>query len=145
MGEDQTTWKPPEPADRQLSPADQAVPAGWSRLQRLLFRFVLVFFVFHMIPFPIPELATLLSGLSVDFLGSGPQSGMQAFVKEWVSDPYEKAMDKAVLWTGEQVFGVEITYRPLGSGDTTFNYVQEFLLVVIAGAVTLLWSLAALV
>jgi hypothetical protein len=52
-------------------------------------------------------------------------------------------MDKAVVWTGQKVFGVEIQYRPGGSGDTTWNYVQVFMYAVVAAAVALLWTLAA--
>ena len=48
-----------------------------------------------------------------------------------------------MLWTGRRVFGVEIEYRPAGSGDTTWNYVQLFDFAMISVAVTLLWSFAA--
>jgi uncharacterized membrane protein YphA (DoxX/SURF4 family) len=115
----------------------------WSLAERLLLRVALFFFVLHIIPFPIPQLATLLSGLPEDFLDTGPRTAIQQFVKEWVSDPLEKAMDKAVVWTGQHVFGIEITYRPGGSGDTTFNYVQEFMFAAVAISLALIWSLIA--
>ncbi len=115
----------------------------WSLCERLAFWFVLVFFILHIIPFPIPQLASIMSGLAEDFVDDAPRSELQKHVKEWVTDPLDKAMDKAVLWTGEHVFHVEITYRPLGSGDTTFNYVQEFMFACIAVGVMMLWSFAA--
>jgi hypothetical protein len=49
--------------------------------------------------------------------------------------------DPLVLWVGQEVFAVEITARPLGSGDTTWNYVQVFCFLVLALAATLVWSL----
>jgi uncharacterized membrane protein YphA (DoxX/SURF4 family) len=133
----------PEVRVRPLPPAAPEERPRWSLATRLGFRFALVFLLLHMLPFPLPQLATLLSGRSENEFDGGPPSELQRWVKDWVSDPYEKGMDRAVLWTGEQVFGVEITYRPFGSGDTTFNYVQEFLFLVVAGAAALVWSLAA--
>ncbi len=48
--------------------------------------------------------------------------------------------DPIVLWVGEVVFGLDITIRPLGSGDTTWNYVQLFCFLVLAVTATLAWS-----
>lgn len=57
------------------------------------------------------------------------------------TDYYVKLWDPVVLWVGQYVFRVEITIRPGGSGDTTWNYVQIFIFVVLAAVVALLWSL----
>lgn len=46
-----------------------------------------------------------------------------------------------VAWTGDHL-GVDATVRLTGSGDTTFHYVQALLFVVLALAVTLVWSIA---
>jgi uncharacterized membrane protein YphA (DoxX/SURF4 family) len=45
-----------------------------------------------------------------------------------------------ILWVGKHVFGVDITIRPAGSGDTTWNYVQVFCFAVLAAVITVLWS-----
>src|SRR5215204_5330096 len=49
--------------------------------------------------------------------------------------------DPIVLWLGDVVFGVTITVRQLGSGDTTWNYVQLFGFVILASFATAVWSL----
>jgi hypothetical protein len=54
---------------------------------------------------------------------------------------FEGLWDSAVLWVGAQVFGVDITIRPLGSGDTTWNYVQLFCFLVVTATATVAWTL----
>ena len=44
-------------------------------------------------------------------------------------------------WVGRQVFHAEITVRPNGSGDTTYNYVQVYCYAVMAAAVAVAWTL----
>jgi len=46
-----------------------------------------------------------------------------------------------VPWVGSQAFHVDITVRPNGSGDTTYNYVQVFSYLVLALAAALVWTL----
>lgn len=46
-----------------------------------------------------------------------------------------------VVWLARQIFGITITVFPLGSGDTTFNYVQVFLFFAISVLGTVVWSL----
>jgi uncharacterized membrane protein YphA (DoxX/SURF4 family) len=41
------------------------------------------------------------------------------------------------------VFGVEIQYRPMGSGDTTWNYVAVFVYAVLAAVAAILWTFLA--
>src|SRR5262249_21609238 len=55
--------------------------------------------------------------------------------------PYQDFWNRLVPWVGKQVFDVEITVRPNGSGDTTYNYVQVFCYLVIAIAITAAWTL----
>src|SRR5205085_9054000 len=56
-------------------------------------------------------------------------------------DLMTKMCDPIILWVGKYVFGKEITIRPAGSGDTTWNYVQVFCFAVIAAAAMVIWSL----
>ena len=58
----------------------------------------------------------------------------------FASTPLALLTDGAVLWTGKHLFGVEITFRPAGSRDTTWNYVQLFGIGVVAVAATAVWS-----
>jgi hypothetical protein len=82
----------------------------WSIARRVLFRFVFAYLVLYQLPFPIPL--------------------------PWYGDLW----NAVVPWVGRRLFRVDITVRPNGSGDTTYNYVQVCCFLVLAAAVTLLWS-----
>jgi hypothetical protein len=123
-----------EPVPRASMPAyrpDATAPAQtpWSRLQRVLFRFVLLYFFAYS--------AQSVAGLFPTWLSESAQKK----VAEHVFGPWSKAEDDLVLWTGAKFFGLKITVRPAGSGDTTWNYVQLVDLAAIAVAGTLLWTL----
>ncbi len=45
-----------------------------------------------------------------------------------------------VNWTSERVFDHVVTIWPNGSGDTTYNYVEVFVMAAIATAVALVWT-----
>jgi hypothetical protein len=109
----------------------------------MVFRFLCVYFVLYIFPFPIDTLDSILVNVREMATGEEPDSAEPRLVRKYLTGPYGDFVDELVLWTGRTVFGVEIEYRPLGSGDTTWNYVQLFDYVVIAAAVTLVWSLAA--
>lgn len=98
-----------------MEPAN-AAPA-WGPAKRLLFRFVFCYLVLYIFPFPLD----LIPG---PFFEELP-------VKLW---------DPLVLSAGQHVFGTEITVRPRGSGDTTWNYVQVFCILVLSLVATALWT-----
>src|SRR5262245_628012 len=119
------TLAPPLPARTGPAP-------GWNFAQRFLFRFAFVYLVLYILPFPVEPAAelvqriiTLARGEQPAMLGEEPR-GVMKVVSDNVLKPYEQFWDKIVLWTGKQVFKVGIAYRPAGSGDTTWNYVQVF-------------------
>lgn len=146
-------------SDRVGVYADPATPGvytgpGWNLIQRVAFRFALAYLVLYILPFPIPNAVSLIAGLHDIITGYEPNpdpDAEQPFViryvvepvNKYVIKPYGDAWDIAVLWTGENVFNRQIEYRPAGSGDTTWNYVQVFMYAVLSAAVTLLWTLAA--
>ena len=106
-------------------------PAAWSPLTRVLFRFAFVYLVLFNLPFPlqyIPVLEKLVRP-------SGELFSQQLL------QPYEDLWNWLVPWVGQHVFGVEITVRPNGSGDTTYNYVQDFCFLVLSVGATILWTL----
>jgi len=124
----------PQPSPRESMPAyrpDATAPAQtpWSRLQRVLFRFALLYFFVYSAQSVAGQFTTYLS------------KDAQTWVAEHVFGPWSKAEDDLVLWTGAKFFGLTITVRPAGSGDTTWNYVQLVDLAAIAAAGTLLWTL----
>lgn len=53
----------------------------------------------------------------------------------------EEAWGLIVRPVATAVFGVRADVLPNGSGDTTFNYVQVFVMLVLSGMVTAVWSL----
>lgn len=98
-----------------MDPAN-AEPA-WGPAKRLLFRFAFCYLVLYILPFP-------LDMIPGPFFEELP-------VKLW---------DPLVLSAGEHVFGTAITIRPRGSGDTTWNYVQVFCILVLSLAATAVWT-----
>ncbi len=121
----------------------------WNLLQRIAFRFVFAYLVVYILPFPIPVAESIVNAAERLIKGEEPEPDIDdkppepSLVSKYVTEPYEKAWDEFVLWTGKKVFDVEIEYRPAGSGDTTWNYVQTFDFFAIAVGVMLLWTLAA--
>lgn len=91
----------------------------WPLLLRIAFRFAFVYIVLYL-----PSMFfNCIPGIEPD------------------TDYSVKLWDSVVVWVGQHVFGIEITIRPAGSGDTTWNYVQVFVFVVLAAIIALLWSL----
>jgi hypothetical protein len=128
-------------------PTPQRVPvdagSGWTLAQRLAFRFVFVYLILYIFPFPISTLDSMVTSLREIVTGEVPDPAQPSLISQYVTKPYWDFMDEVVLWTGREMFGVEIEYRPAGSGDTTWNYVQVFDFAVIAVALSLLWTFAA--
>lgn len=52
--------------------------------------------------------------------------------------------DSLVYWTGRVVLHIpyKIVAKPNGSGDTTYNYVEELLIIVLSFASCIIWSIA---
>jgi hypothetical protein len=90
----------------------------WSLPLRIAFRFVFVYAILY-----------LPSMVFNAMPGIGPET-----------DYYVHFWDPVVLWVGQHIFGVEITIRPAGSGDTTWNYVQVFIFAVLSAGITVIWS-----
>jgi hypothetical protein len=130
-------------AESEPQPLTDHTGPRWTLAQRLAFRFVCVYLILYILPFPINTIDSLLTNLREIVTGVEPSPDQPSVLSRYVTRPYRDFWDRVVLRTGREVFGVEIEYRPLGSGDTTWNYVQLLDFAVIAAALTLLWSLAA--
>lgn len=94
----------------------------WPLWRRVGFRFLCVYFVLDVFPFP---------------FGSIPWLGMKLWAGTiWV-------WKGAALWTGEHVLGIEgeIFQGPSGSGDTTLDYLMFLVRLVLALLLTTGWSL----
>jgi hypothetical protein len=120
---------------------------GWNLAQRVAFRFALVYLVLYILPFPITAAQSLLMNLQGLLAEPDPEATEPPAlfkyvitpVSKYVTKPYADFWDEVVLRTGKELFDVEIQYRPIGSGDTTWNYVQVLVFAVFAAAVALVW------
>ena len=117
---DDTVFTPyPSSPNAQTAVPDAATPP-WPLWQRVLFRFFLVYFVFQIEPWdwfrPIPGVSFLLQ-------------------------PYDAAVDWAIRAGNAHVFHIrETLVLPNGSGDTSYSYARLCLLLSVAGAACLIWT-----
>jgi hypothetical protein len=107
----------PEAASAAVAGTDS--PPAWSPAKRIAFRFLFSYFFLYIFPFPLEYVPFLEKALGF----------------------YQTFLDSVVTWVGRTVFHVTITVQPNGSGDTTWNYVQLFIFVVLALAATVVWSI----
>ncbi|HEX6862175.1 MAG TPA: hypothetical protein VF414_05120, partial [Thermoanaerobaculia bacterium] len=96
---------------------ENTAPA-WGPAKRLLFRFAFCYLILYIFPFPLD-------------LIPGP----------FFEDLPVKIWDPLVVQAGRHLFGTEITVRPNGSGDTTWNYVQVLCILGLSLMATALWTL----
>ncbi|HKV06936.1 MAG TPA: hypothetical protein VJ725_02285 [Thermoanaerobaculia bacterium] len=99
------------------SPAAEA-PA-WGLGTKVLFRFAAVYFLLYFLPW---------------CLNLIPYS-------QGVTRPVADFSSELVTSVGERVFGVHAESEMTGSGDTTWDYVRVFFLLVTAAAATVVWSI----
>ena len=92
----------------------------WSLPQKLLFRFSFIFFGLYIIPFPASYIPIIKSNL------------------DWIYESW----NWLVVDAGKYILHLpyDITVMPNGSGDTTWNWVQMFLIVSIALPGIVIWS-----
>ncbi|MFL6193533.1 MAG: hypothetical protein ACJ75H_05140, partial [Thermoanaerobaculia bacterium] len=93
----------------------QPVPA-WGLAKRVLFRFAFAYLLLYNLPFPLS-------------------------VVPFINKPFEAFWNAVVPWVGKLTFGLDVTVRPNGSGDTTYNYLQVLCFLILAVAATAVWSL----
>jgi len=92
----------------------------WSVAHKLIFYFYFLFFGLNIFPFPL------------DLIG------------EPIYNLLEKFWAPIINLLGNIVLGVdEITVRPNGSGDTTWNWLQELAILMIASLGSIIWLIAA--
>ena len=92
---------------------------SWSPGKRILFRFVFCYLVLYQLPFPLKII---------------PWAG------EILNQPYKDLWNRLVPWAGKHLLGLNITIRPAGSGDTTYNYVQILCFLILAAVATVVWT-----
>jgi len=94
----------------------------WTFSEKVLFRFFSLFFGITIFPFPL---------YIIPFVGHA-----LSFIDD--------AMNWLVVFTGKHILHLsyDITVQPNGSGDTTWNYVQLFIITVLALIGCIIWSIA---
>ncbi len=123
-------------------PPPKAVPLEWSAPRRFLLRFGVVYFLLYSFPFPLGAIPFGLIGH--DKLPWSAAVGRFAeALSTWVFAPWQTGVDRVVRWVGEHVLRVSVTVGPMGSGDTTWNYVQLACTLTAALLLAGLWSLFA--
>jgi uncharacterized membrane protein YphA (DoxX/SURF4 family) len=108
-----------------LNSPSQSAP--WSLSHRILFRFLCAYFLLYSLP----------GHGRVSIFNSIPASQI-------IWKPYNDLWHAICPWVGSHWFhlsGRPITYFDTGSGDTTLSYIQNFLILLLAAAAALLWSL----
>ncbi|MEO8712708.1 MAG: hypothetical protein ABI405_11320 [Parafilimonas sp.] len=95
---------------------------NWTFTQKLFFRFSAAYFFIFIFPFPIGYLP------------------FTDAISTWLNGFW----DALVPWAGKYILHVSypVTIKPNGSGDTTYNYVQLFLMVLLAIIAAIIWSVA---
>jgi len=101
--------------------AGSSTETDWSFLQKLIFRLSFIFFGLYIIPFPVNYIPIFNSWL------------------DWIHGSWTWLVPQ----TGKYILRLpyEVTVTPNGSGDSTWNYVQVFLILSSAILGTLIWTL----
>lgn len=98
----------------------------WNFFQKIAFRFTFIYTLIYFLPFPLN--AFYLDNFNFNRLN-------------WFLEKYYSLWKLIIPWVGKQVFKLDITVFPNGSGDTTFNYVQVLCFLVIALFGAFIWTL----
>jgi uncharacterized membrane protein YphA (DoxX/SURF4 family) len=95
----------------------------WSVGHKLIFYFCFIFFVCNIFPFPINTLPFL----------------------DFFYNPLDELFWNPIIqFWGKYLFNLpEITVRPNGSGDTTWNWIQQFSILTLATIGTIIWAIVA--
>src|SRR5215203_675393 len=92
---------------------------SWSPGKRVLFRFAFCYLVLYKLPFPL---------------------NLTVWGRDFLAKPYQDLWDWLVPWVGKHLLGLSIRIRTSGSGDKIYNYVQLLCFLIIAVAVTVVWT-----
>jgi hypothetical protein len=94
--------------------------ARWNVVTRVAFRFAFSYLVLYLLPFPLQSISA---------------------VGDAVSGLYRSMWQTIVSAVAQRFFGITITVFFSGSGDKTYDYIRLLIMVVIAAAIALIWSI----
>lgn len=96
----------------------------WTFSYKIFFYFSFLFLGLNIFPFPF-NITPVING----------------FVDNFIAESF---WNPIVQFTGRIFFGInEVTSRPNGSGDTTWNWLQEFNILIISTIGTIIWAVVA--
>ncbi len=101
--------------------------ANWNLFTLITFRFFFIYFILKIFPFPLTLLQTIFGETNDPFSFS--------FYTNWI--------EELAVWTGKNILGItyEMPIGPNGSGDTTTDYVIQFIISMIAVITTIAWTI----
>ncbi|RNC86743.1 MAG: hypothetical protein ED556_04805 [Winogradskyella sp.] len=91
----------------------------WNALQKISFRFILIYFSLH---------------ISIFYISFIPYTSS---LITWLTGKIQSLP----VWVADKFLGIEITIFPSGSGDTTYNYVEVLVFFVLAIIGCIIWSI----
>ncbi|WP_299434639.1 hypothetical protein [uncultured Aquimarina sp.] len=102
---------------------DISTQTNWRLATKILFRFFFVYLFLNIFPFPFYYIG-LIPGLGNTF----------SF--------YYEGLDQLCIWVGKYILNIpyELPMVPTGSGDTTTDYVFQFVILLITFITTIIWS-----
>jgi hypothetical protein len=95
-----------------------SLPATWSRASIISFRFLFIYFILYIFPFPFSLI---------------PYSGV-------LFQPLTEVSVSLIGWIAQTILGVEVSTGPNGSGDTTYNYLQILLFAAVSILMMTMWT-----
>lgn len=103
---------------------DVSQESKWNLATKILFRFFFIFLFLNIFPFPF-YYVSLIPGLENTF----------SFYYDW--------SNQLCIWTGKNILNIpyDLPIGPNGSGDTTTDYVFQFIAIVFAFIGSIIWSI----
>ncbi len=97
---------------------------SWNIVTKISFRFFFVYLFLRIFPFPLYYLGSIIG-----------QDELFSFYFNW--------LEQLSVWAGKNILNItyEMPVGPNGSGDTTTDYVFQFVSILIATIATLVWSI----
>ncbi|MBQ0734422.1 hypothetical protein [Aquimarina celericrescens] len=96
----------------------------WSITTKITFRFFFVYMFLNIFPFPLYYIGSIIG-----------EDDLFSFYSDW--------FEQLSIWIGKNILSIkyEMPTGPNGSGDTTTDYVFQFVITVVALVATVMWSI----
>ena len=118
-----------------------------SFIQKFAIKFSVVYWLFYCFPRPLFQITFGVIGSLeklLNLFAGESEVPRTAKLLEWIgvaANWTKKTGESWVIWTGENVFGVQCEYFRTGSGDTTTGFIHVFMCFAVALIVGGIWSL----